>query len=62
MNKLADMKPERLASLFAPGGNILPVMKTWKNYAPALKVQFSITTISPKQNERLVGGRTQQAL
>lgn len=33
MNKLADMKPERYGILLAPGGNILPVMKTWKNYA-----------------------------
>jgi branched-chain amino acid transport system substrate-binding protein len=33
MNKLADMKPERYGITLAPGGNILPVMKTWKNYA-----------------------------
>ncbi|SHH05609.1 substrate-binding domain-containing protein [Massilia sp. CF038] len=33
MNKLADMKPERYGIALAPGGNILPVMKTWKNYA-----------------------------
>ena len=33
MNKLADMKPERYGIVLAPGGNILPVMKTWKNYA-----------------------------
>jgi len=33
MNKLADMKPERYGIILAPGGNILPVMKTWKNYA-----------------------------
>ena len=33
MNKLADMKPERFGIALAPGGNILPVMKTWKNYA-----------------------------
>ena len=33
MNKLADMKPERYGIHLAPGGNILPVMKTWKNYA-----------------------------
>ncbi len=32
MNKLADMKPERYGIVLAPGGNILPVMKTWKNY------------------------------
>ncbi len=33
MNKLADMKPERYGISLVPGGNILPVMKTWKNYA-----------------------------
>lgn len=33
MNKLADMKPERYGIILSPGGNILPVMKTWKNYA-----------------------------
>jgi branched-chain amino acid transport system substrate-binding protein len=33
MNKLADMKPERYGVTLAPGGNILPVMKTWKSYA-----------------------------
>ena len=33
MNKLADMKPERYGIILAPGGNILPVMKTWKNFA-----------------------------
>ena len=32
MNKLADMKPERYGIALAPGGNILPVMKTWKNF------------------------------
>jgi len=33
MNKIADMKPERFGITLAPGGNILPVMKTWKSYA-----------------------------
>ena len=33
LNKLADMKPERYGIILSPGGNILPVMKTWKNYA-----------------------------
>jgi len=33
MNKIADMKPERFGIALAPGGNILPVMKTWKNFA-----------------------------
>ncbi|UOD28220.1 substrate-binding domain-containing protein [Massilia violaceinigra] len=33
MNKLADMKPERYGVILSPGGNILPVMKTWKNFA-----------------------------
>jgi branched-chain amino acid transport system substrate-binding protein len=33
MNKLADLKPERYGITLAPGGNILPVMKTWKAFA-----------------------------
>jgi branched-chain amino acid transport system substrate-binding protein len=33
LNKIADMKPERFGIALAPGGNILPVMKTWKSYA-----------------------------
>jgi branched-chain amino acid transport system substrate-binding protein len=33
MNKIADMKPERYGIVLAPGGNILPVLKTWKAYA-----------------------------
>jgi branched-chain amino acid transport system substrate-binding protein len=33
MNKIADMKPDRYGIALAPGGNILPVMKTWKAYA-----------------------------
>lgn len=33
MNKIADLKPERFGIALAPGGNILPVMKTWKAYA-----------------------------
>ena len=33
MNKIADMQPQRYGIALAPGGNILPVMKTWKSYA-----------------------------
>ncbi|WP_306393939.1 substrate-binding domain-containing protein [Telluria beijingensis] len=33
MNKIADLKPERYGIVLSPGGNILPVMKTWKNFA-----------------------------
>ncbi len=33
MNKIADMKPERYGITLAPGGNILPVLKTWKSFA-----------------------------
>ena len=32
MTKIADLKPERFGIELAPGGNILPVMKGWKNY------------------------------
>lgn len=33
MAKLMDMKPERFGIEIAPGGNILPVMKGWKDFA-----------------------------
>jgi branched-chain amino acid transport system substrate-binding protein len=33
LGKLADLKPERYGIVLAPGGNILPVLKTWKSYA-----------------------------
>jgi branched-chain amino acid transport system substrate-binding protein len=33
MNKIADMHPERFGITLAPGGNTLPVLKTWKAYA-----------------------------
>jgi branched-chain amino acid transport system substrate-binding protein len=31
--KIADLKPERFGIELAPGGNILPVMRTWKPFA-----------------------------
>jgi branched-chain amino acid transport system substrate-binding protein len=33
LGKLADLRPERYGIVLAPGGNILPVLKTWKGYA-----------------------------
>jgi branched-chain amino acid transport system substrate-binding protein len=33
MPKLMDLKPERFGIEIAPGGNILPVMKGWKDFA-----------------------------
>ena len=33
MAKLMDLKPERFGIEIAPGGNILPVMKGWKDFA-----------------------------
>jgi branched-chain amino acid transport system substrate-binding protein len=33
VTKIADLKPERYNISLAPGGNILPVMKTWKDLA-----------------------------
>jgi branched-chain amino acid transport system substrate-binding protein len=33
LGKLADLKPERYGIVLAPGGNLLPVLKTWKGYA-----------------------------
>jgi branched-chain amino acid transport system substrate-binding protein len=33
LGKIADLKPERYGIALAPGGNLLPVLKTWKSYA-----------------------------
>ena len=33
MAKFVDMKPERFGIELAPGGNILPVMNAWKQFA-----------------------------
>lgn len=33
LSKIADLKPGRYGIVLAPGGNILPVLKTWKSYA-----------------------------
>lgn len=33
LGKIADLKPERYGIVLAPGGNILPVLKTWRGYA-----------------------------
>jgi branched-chain amino acid transport system substrate-binding protein len=33
LSKIADLKPERYGIVLAPGGNLLPVLKTWKTYA-----------------------------
>jgi branched-chain amino acid transport system substrate-binding protein len=33
LGKIADLKPERYGIALAPGGNLLPVLKTWKAYA-----------------------------
>ena len=33
LGKIADLKPERYGIVLAPGGNLLPVLKTWKSYA-----------------------------
>jgi branched-chain amino acid transport system substrate-binding protein len=35
MAKFVDMKPERFNITLAPGGNILPVMNSWKSFAGA---------------------------
>jgi branched-chain amino acid transport system substrate-binding protein len=33
LTKIAGMRPERYGITLAPGGNILPVMQTWKSFA-----------------------------
>jgi branched-chain amino acid transport system substrate-binding protein len=33
LGKIADLKPERYGIVLAPGGNLLPILKTWKSFA-----------------------------
>jgi branched-chain amino acid transport system substrate-binding protein len=61
MNKLADMKPERYGIVLAPGGNILPVMKTWKNYAGTQgTIYYYYAFPKNKMNDWLVAEHTRR--
>lgn len=61
MNKLADMKPERYGIALAPGGNILPVMKTWKNYASTEgTIYYYYAFPKNKMNDWLVAEHTRR--
>ena len=61
MNKIADMKPERFGISLAPGGNILPVMKTWKNYAGTEgTVYYYYAFPKNKMNDWLVAEHTKR--
>jgi branched-chain amino acid transport system substrate-binding protein len=61
MNKLADMKPERYGIALAPGGNILPVMKTWKNYAGTEgSIYYYYAFPKNKMNDWLVAEHTKR--
>jgi branched-chain amino acid transport system substrate-binding protein len=61
MNKIADMKPERFGIHLAPGGNILPVMKTWKNYAGTEgTIYYYYAFPNNKMNDWLVAEHTKR--
>jgi branched-chain amino acid transport system substrate-binding protein len=61
MNKIADMKPERYGITLAPNGNILPVMKTWKNYAGTQgTVYYYYAFPKNKMNDWLVAEHTKR--
>jgi branched-chain amino acid transport system substrate-binding protein len=61
MNKIADMKPERYGITLAPNGNILPVMKTWKNYAGTQgTVYYYYAFPKNKMNDWLVAEHTRR--
>jgi branched-chain amino acid transport system substrate-binding protein len=61
MNKLADMKPERYGVTLAPGGNILPVMKTWKTFAGTQgTVYYYYAFPKNKMNDWLVAEHTKR--
>ncbi len=61
MNKLADMKPERYGIVLAPNGNILPVMKTWKNFAGTEgTVYYYYAFPKNKMNDWLVAEHTKR--
>ena len=61
MNKIADMKPERFGITLAPGGNILPVMKTWKSYAGTEgTIYYYYSFPKNKMNDWLVAEHTKR--
>jgi branched-chain amino acid transport system substrate-binding protein len=61
MNKLADMKPERYGVILSPGGNLLPVMKTWKNLAGTQgTVYYYYAFPKNKMNDWLVAEHTKR--
>ena len=61
MNKLADMKPERYSITLAPNGNILPVMKTWKNFAGTQgTIYYYYAFPKNKMNDWLVAEHTRR--
>ena len=61
MSKLADMKPERFGITLAPGGNILPVMKTWKSFVGTLgTIYYYYDFPKNKMNDWLVAEHTKR--
>ena len=61
MNKLADMKPERYGITLSPGGNILPVLKTWRSFAGTQgTIYYYYAFPKNKMNDWLVAEHTKR--
>ena len=61
MNKLADMKPERYGISLSPGGNILPVLKTWKSFTGTQgAIYYYYAFPKNKMNDWLVAEHTKR--
>src|SRR6266699_162668 len=60
--KIADLKPERYGIELAPGGNILPVMKQFRQYPGIEGAIYYYYRLSQEPDERLAGHRASEAL
>jgi branched-chain amino acid transport system substrate-binding protein len=61
LSKIADMKPERFGITLNPGGNILPVLKTWKSYAGTESaIYYYYAFPKNKMNDWLVAEHTKR--
>ena len=60
--KIADLKPERYGIELAPGGNILPVMKQFRQHPGIEGAIYYYYRLSQEPDERLAGHRASEAL
>ena len=62
LTKIADLKPERFGIELAPGGNILPAMKPYRNYPGMEGADLLLLRLPEEPDERLAGRRAPEAL